>query len=222
MHEDSMRGLSIGRLFGVSNAPHLRIRPVREAVFSVTYLECRVDVSGSRVVNIPKQDCFFLMLYLDDTRHCDLMPDGRESAIMDYHKGSLCLVDLAEGASIRLYDTLRSLAFLIPRALLAEVSEFSNAPGARNLRGCRGAYDNVMGNLGGVLLPLLQQQHSTPSPVLGHVAVAICAHLLHRYGDTKPQNQRGPAFSAMTKNTEKDSTIFTGFSLEDWRKRWLN
>lgn len=195
MHQDLPQELSLGRLFGLADAPCLHTRPVRDAVFGVTYLDCRVEAHSPRVVTLPKQDCFFLMLYLEDTRHCDLMDDGCEHPLRTYRKGSMCLVDLAEGASIRLYETLQSLAFIIPRALLAEVSEFSSAPAARSLRCLRGTPDDVVFSLGKVLLPLLDQQQFAPSPVLGHVAVAICAHLLHRHGDIKdPQESRFAEF----------------------------
>ncbi|MGV8937391.1 MAG: helix-turn-helix domain-containing protein [Allorhizobium sp.] len=204
MEDDLKSELSVGGLFGVADAPFLVTRPVRDADLSVTHLVCCLEPGATRVVCIPKQDCYFLMLYLDDSYHCDLTPDGEESAVRHYRKGSICLVDLAEGASIRLHDTLHSLAFMIPRRLLNEVSEFSKAPKARNLRCRRGENDEVMRNLGTVLLPLFEPEQPKPSPVLGHVAVAICAHLLHQHGDMSADSKPGPDLSVWQEKAAKD------------------
>jgi AraC family transcriptional regulator len=195
--------LSVGGLFGISNAPFLVTRPVRYADLAVTHLVCQLEPGATRVVRIPEQDCFFLMLYLEDTFHCDLTPDGGESAVRHYCKGSICLVDLADGASIKLHHTLHALAFIVPRDLLAEVSEFSKAPKARSLGCRRGEHDDVMWSLGRVLLPLFEQNEEAYKPVLGHVAVAICAHLLHQHGAGPTERREGAHLSMWQVKTAK-------------------
>ncbi|HBF28061.1 MAG TPA: AraC family transcriptional regulator [Rhizobium sp.] len=204
MHEDTGENLSFVEGFGLSNAPLIVTKPVREAEFSVAHLTCRLKSDSPQLVFLPSQDCFFVMLYLDDTRHCDVAPDGRESAVRRYRKGSICLVDLAKGASIRLHDTLHALVFLIPYHLLGEVSEFSKAPGATMLRCLRGEHDEVMWNMGKALLPLFAQHQNQRSCVLGHLAVAVCAHLLHVHGDTSVRGRSLPDLSIWQEKAAKD------------------
>lgn len=173
----------VGACFGEANAPFLVVRPVRDARFSATRLACRLGGALSRLVSLPADDAYFLMFYFTDAMHCDVAADGSNGEIQRYRQGSICLVDLAHGASVRLVSDLDALAFRLPRALFREVAEFSNAPTATSLRCRRGEVDDVMLNLAVALLPLFREDGNDPGPVLQHIAVAICAHLLHSYPD---------------------------------------
>ncbi len=173
----------VGAHFGLPYAPCLPARPVRDAGFSVTRLEWRLNGEANRLVSLPPDSAYFLMLYLKDAYHCDVAPDGTESETLRFRLGSVCLVDLAHGACIRLFSDLDSLAFQLPRELIREVSEFSAAPRATTLRCRRGEDDDVLRNLGAALLPLFERQGNSHTAVLQHIAIAICAHLLHAYGD---------------------------------------
>lgn len=181
----------IGARFGLPYAPCLPARPVRDAGFSVTRLEWRLNGDANRLVSLPPDEAYFLMLYLKDAYHCDVAPDGTESETRRFRQGSICLVDLAHGACIRLFSDLDSLAFQLPRELFREIAEFSTAPKATRLRCRRGEDDDVMRNLGAALLPLFERQGNSHTPVLQHIAIAICAHLLHAYGDHRVQGISG-------------------------------
>lgn len=204
MRENIGENHSLAASFGLSSAPLLVTKPVQDAELSIAHLECFLPPAGSQLVCLPPQNCFFMLLYLKDTRHCDVGPDGRESAVRHYPEGSICLVDLAEGAAIRLHDTLHALAFLIPYGLLDEVSTFSKAPEAKTLRCLRGQNDDVIWNMGKALLPLFEQHHSQRSCVLGHLAVAICAHLLHTHGDFSTNTSVDFEFSITHEKAAKD------------------
>nr|WP_237358515.1 MULTISPECIES: AraC family transcriptional regulator [Rhizobium] len=149
----------------------------------MTRLEWRSNGDANRLVSLPPAEAYFLMLYIKDASHCDVAPDGTESETRRFRQGSICLVDLAHGACIRLVSDLDSLAFQLPRELLREIAEFSTAPKAIRLRCRRGEEDDVMRNLGGALLPLFDRQGNSHTPLLQHIAIAIGAHLLHVYGD---------------------------------------
>ncbi|WDZ79615.1 AraC family transcriptional regulator (plasmid) [Ensifer adhaerens] len=201
----------IGACFGEPKAPFLTVRPVRDARFSVTRLQCRLDGALSRVVSLPADDAYFLMFYFKDVMHCDVVPGGNENEIRRYRQGSICLVDLVQGASIRLVSDLDSLAFHLPRALFREVSGFSHAPAATGLRCRRGESDDVMHNLALALLPLLADSENEPGPVLRHIAVAICAHLLHSYPD-RANASGSPDLSVWQEKAAKD------FMIDHWAK----
>ncbi|MCY1327415.1 HTH-type transcriptional activator RhaR [compost metagenome] len=201
----------IGACFGEPKAPFLRVRPVRDARFSVTRLQCRLNGAMSRVVSLPADDAYFLMFYFKDVMHRDVVPGGGESEIRRYRQGSVCLVDLVQGASIRLVSDLDSLAFHLPRALFREVSEFAHAPAAAGLRCRRGEIDDVIHNLALALLPLLAKSEKEPGRVLQHIAVAICAHLLHSYPD-RANASASPDLSVWQEKAAKD------FMIDHWAK----
>ncbi|WP_429818143.1 helix-turn-helix domain-containing protein [Ensifer sp. B1-9] len=201
----------IGAHFGEPKARSLMVRPVRDARFSVTRLQCRLDGALSRVVSLPADDAYFLMFYFKDVMHCDVVAGESDSEIRRYRQGSICLVDLVQGASIRLVSDLDSLAFHLPRALFREVSEFSHAPAATGLRCRRGEIDDVMHNLALALLPLLAESENEPGPVLRHIAVAICAHLLHSYPD-RATLSGGPDLTVWQEKAAKD------FMIDHWAK----
>ncbi len=204
MQQDMGEMFSLADRFGLANAPLLVTKPVREAEFSVTHLVRPLQAGLSSVVRLPHANCFFMMLYLEDAYHCDVFADGSEGTVQRFPKGSICLVNLAQGATIRLHDRLEALAFVIPFDLLKEVSGFSKAPEARSLLCLRGQNDSVMWNMGKALLPLFAQEQSQRSCVLGHLAVAICAHLLHRHGDVAAREPGCSAFSAVQEKAAKD------------------
>lgn len=199
----------VGAYFGLPHPPCLLARPVRDARFSVTRLECRLNGDASRLVTLPPDDAYFLMLYLEEAHHCDVAADGTESEVRRFRQGSVCLVDLAHGACIRLFSDLDSLAFHLPRELFREVAEFSAAPKATRLRCRRGEDDDVMRNLGAALLPLFETQGSSHTPVLQHIAIAICAHLLHAHGDLSAEPGSGSAarLSVWDEKAAKDFMI---------------
>ncbi|AEH81703.1 AraC family transcriptional regulator [Sinorhizobium meliloti] len=196
----------VGAHFGLPYAPCLPARPVRDAGFSVTRLEWRLNGEANRLVSLPPDSAYFLMLYLKDAYHCDVAPDGTESETLRFRQGSVCLVDLAHGACIRLFSDLDSLAFQLPRELIREVSEFSAAPRATTLRCRRGEDDDVLRNLGAALLPLFERQGNSHTAVLQHIAIAICAHLLHAYGDHGGQG--GPRLTQFTVWQERAAKNF--------------
>jgi AraC family transcriptional regulator len=204
MQDNMGERFSLGAGFGLSNAPLIVTRPVRDAELSVAHLMCPVASGSTQAVSLPAQDCFFMMLYLEDTHHCDVAVDGGETPVRLYRKGAVCIVDLAQGASIRLHSPLHALGFLIPRPLLAEISEFSRAPEAKTLRCRRGEHDDVIWNMGKALLPLFDQQPSQRSCLVGHLAVAICAHLLHVHGDGSDSKARGAGLSVWQEKAAKD------------------
>ncbi|WP_429131682.1 helix-turn-helix domain-containing protein [Ensifer sp. 4252] len=135
-------------------------------------------------VRLPACESYFLMLYLEDAEHADIRSDGSCTPVRRFGRGTVCLVDLADGAAIRLNSRLRSLAFVLPKTLLGETAELSPDTEQRRLVCRRGEPDSVIHNLGTALLAFFSGNGKAPSPApLRPVAVAICAHLLHRYGE---------------------------------------
>lgn len=173
----------VGPYFGLAHAPCLTSRPIKTASFSVTRLLLPIGGGETPHVVIPPQDAYFLMLYLQDVRHCDIVGDGSKTEVRNYQKGSICLVDLTLGATICVHSDLNALGFHLPRSLFDELTEKSVETKFRGLQCRRGELDPVMANLGIALMPLLDAPSAAAPATLQHIAMAICAHLLHCYGD---------------------------------------
>lgn len=176
-----------GVCFGTPEAPCLSTVPIRTATFSVTSIcrELRTDEAND--VRLSASNSYFLMLYLEDAEHADIRADGSCTEVRHFARGTICLVDLADGAAIRLNSRLRALAFVLPRALFSETAELSPETGRRRLICRRGEPDPVLRNLGTALLAFFAGTATAPAP-LRPIAVAICAHLLHRYGEPTEEN----------------------------------
>ncbi|TPK78126.1 AraC family transcriptional regulator [Mesorhizobium sp. B2-4-17] len=169
----------VGVHFGVATAPSMSVRPVGNAHFSVTHLCRQVRAGNLQAIHLPAQPAYFMMLYLRDTDHCDIAAGGVETVVRCYRKASVCLVDLREGASIRLHSDLDALAFHLPYCLFNEVGSIPQAPQAMPLRCLRGSGDRIMWNIGCALLPLFERQDV--EAVLRPIAIAACVHLLQHY-----------------------------------------
>ena len=185
----------MGLHFGTPEAPCLTTIPIRSASFSVTSIRRGLAEGEANDVRLPPADAYFLMLYLEDADHADIRADGTCTPVRRYRRNTMCLVDLEEGAAIRLHGPLTSLAFVLPKSLLDEAASLPPGVKPNRLVCRRGKPDDVLANLGTALLALLGGGGaSSPPALLRHIAVAICAHLLHQYGKT-PEDASGAVLS---------------------------
>ena len=172
----------VGNYFGVPDAPHAEVSPLGGFSFSVTRILRHPEIEGLREVMLPRSMCYFLILYLADASHSDIKPDGTLEIEKVYRAGTLCLVDLEQGAAIHLSTALDAIAIAIPKGLLLEVSRMPNAPAASSLRSKRGIADPTMESLGISLRAHVESGTASESRSFKHLAIAICAHLLQSYG----------------------------------------
>ncbi|MGF9563008.1 AraC family transcriptional regulator [Neorhizobium sp. JUb45] len=172
----------VGRYFGIAGAPCLTTVPVKSASLTVTRLRREVSGSVPVPVRLPAENAYFLMLYLSDVSHCDIRLDGSLTKAKLYPRGSVCLVDLKEGASIMLLSRLDSLAFVIPYDLFDEMGDLLSDLTACGLHCRRGEVDAMIGYVGQALLPLFERPDLAAAATLRHMAIALCTHLLHDYG----------------------------------------
>lgn len=179
----------IGTFFGLDAAPQIGLIPIEGAACSITRLQCHVlrPVDGL-AVTIPPQDAYFLMLYLKDALHCDILRDAEKTPVSRYEEGSICLVDLREGAAIELHSDLDAIAFVLPFALFAEVStNYPEGAPFNGLKCVRGRPDGVMRSIGNAIIPFFEKLEGETRP-LDHMAIALCAHVAHSYPDPARQD----------------------------------
>lgn len=183
----------MGSYFGVPAAAALEVVPVESAVFSATKLTKALSDGQLQEVRIPASDAYFLMIYLEDAFHADIRTDGTRTAVNSYRRGSICLVDLSNGAAIELYSDLHALAFILPKKLFLEVAKISSFTKISRLICKRRHPDEVLSNLATALVPLFDTGRLVLPALLKPMALAICAHLLHDYCDKAMRNGVSPS-----------------------------
>lgn len=171
----------MGHCFGLQEAPCIRLAMTGNHQFTATLLRAFATNSNSRLATIDPQDAYLLTLYLEDTRHCDVTSAGDEGKERTFRKGSICLVNLKNGASIRLFRPLDAVCIHLPYGLFEDLasSHASLKPG--KLKCLRGFPDKVVWNIGQALRSQLENAEGRNAEMLTHVAVALCSHLLHVY-----------------------------------------
>ncbi|MBP2551774.1 AraC-like DNA-binding protein [Neorhizobium galegae] len=179
MSLDFHDGNWLGGCFGMPEAPFLEAMPLSSAPITVSKIVRTVTKDVEARVTIPRSDAYLVMVYLEDTIHSDVLSNGRLAPPRWCVKGSLCVVDLMEGACAVLHRDLVALAIYLPKALIQEVARASFPDGvARTLRCRRAEPDKVVSNLASVVLSLFERDPATIDPLLRHLSIAVCTHLL--------------------------------------------
>ena len=143
------------------------------------------DYTGQDLaVTIPADDAFLIMLYLTDVEHSDIWPNRPPTPLKMYPRGSICLISLSRGASIAVQGTLEALVIHLPRQHLPELADHTGEPAIDDLGTCRGMEDPTVRDIGAALLPLIHQDQADGS-LINHIALALNAHMAHRYGRSR-------------------------------------
>ncbi|MET3613408.1 AraC-like DNA-binding protein [Rhizobium aquaticum] len=175
--------LGVGPYFGLKDANFESFCVGDEAFFTATRLVWQRHHSQSLDISLPEADSYFVMIYLSDAQHCDVLVGGRLAPLRHYEAGSICVVDLANGAAIRLHSDLDALALCIPNAFFTGNDLFDELAFGLPLRCVRGHSDPLVSHVAAALLPMLDNNAPIPKSVLQPIAIAIGAHLLQRYGE---------------------------------------
>ncbi|NLS18830.1 helix-turn-helix transcriptional regulator [Rhizobium sp. P40RR-XXII] len=216
MSLDNLELKTLGPYFGLPEAASLNAVPVRSSSICVTRIAKDVADGERPIVSLPVCDAYFLMVYTKEAHHCDILPDGTRTLPRRFERGSVCLVDLSEGASVVLYADLHSATFLLPRTLIQEVVELSGTSPRPELRCRRGERDQVLSNLTDVILSLFDRQNASWEVLLKHLAIAICSHLIQdSVGETEagvddaifPYNREAAAKEFMRKNLARELSV---------------
>ncbi|MFK0332829.1 helix-turn-helix domain-containing protein [Rhizobium sp. NPDC090275] len=179
MNPNCPDGNSLGVYFGTAEAPFLKTVPMASAPIVVSKIIRSVTRDVEARVAIPRFDGYLVMVYLEDTIHSDVRSDGLLAPPRWCAKGTVCVVDLDEGVSAVLHRDLYSLAIYLPKALVREVGRASfPGQGAKTLRCRRAEPDKVVSNLASVVLSLFERDPEAVDPLLRHLSIALCAHLL--------------------------------------------
>ena len=183
-------GDGLGRCFGLRNAPALCVELAGRSTFAATLLRC--DSARAGVMNeIPAQDVYLAALHLTAVDNHETWLAGRLAAARGYEPGALQILDLREGAAVRLAGPWEALSLYLPRSLVRAVSS-RNGEAVEHLACEPGVADPVLAHLGAAVIALLARQPPSRA-LLRRVAMATCAHLVHAHGvapDAPPRGHR--------------------------------
>jgi hypothetical protein len=155
--------------------------PALNAPFAVTRITCTSDQLGMKL-EIPAEDAFVVTLHLVGVRHHELWVRGRPAVVRSYSRGAISIVDLRDEVATYLGSPLDSLEFYVPHALVDAVADAAGVARVSALSCLPGLIDPVMRQLGAAILHLFDNPRFATPAVLEHLAIAISAHLLHRFG----------------------------------------
>lgn len=173
----------LGRYFEVPCAPALVMLPTASAApFVATRLTCLPDQLGMKQ-EIPPEDAFAVTLHLVGVAHHELWVRGRPSVVRAYAAGAISIVDLRDEVASYLGTPLDALQFYVPRALVRAVAGAAGLARVGGLACAPGLVDPVMCDLGAAVLALFDRPPPAGCAVQQHLALAICAHLVHRFGN---------------------------------------
>jgi hypothetical protein len=157
--------------------PCLNSIPFETSRVSAWHIRHRLNDGEGAVLQLDPEAAYFAMIYLRPVIHCDLLADGQVRPARQYDEGSICLVDLSQGAAIRLSSELDGIGLVLPVFLLSEIAErFPQLNVMARLR--RNSPDLVLYKLGRALLPFLRGTDDAASPALQHILAALCLQLL--------------------------------------------
>lgn len=166
-----------GKRLLLSQFSSLRVVPFRREAMSAWRLVQAVGKADGAVFHLDAQPAYFAMIYLGPVTHCDLLRHGEALPPRSYDRGSICLVDLSDGAEIRLSTDLDAVGVILPFSLVDEVAlRFPELRVRPRLR--RNAPDPVVHKLGLALVPFLSGEDDQTSPALQHIIAALCIQLV--------------------------------------------
>jgi len=153
-------------------------------LFEVIHISRTVDELGLRA-SLPCAEGYLLLLHLSDGPRCALWRGGRLWSVQACQKDDVIIVDLRDHPRICFDGVLDVLAIYIAAALLDAVAEQSGRAGRQRLACWPGTADPLISRLGAALLPLFQQDQRAGTGFLEHVAMALGAHVVWRFGSSE-------------------------------------
>ncbi|CAN5223139.1 AraC family transcriptional regulator [soil metagenome] len=180
-HADGAFGDRMGGYFHLRSAPSLSTTSFSTGQLAATRL-----FSGSSPLGmtetIPAEESFLCELQLSEVADHETWRRGRLMLKRGYPKDAIRILDLRDESRTFAGSLLDALSFYMPLSVIDEFADDVGAPRVGGLRCEPGITDPVIAHLGATLLPALHAPEDTSQLFFDHLALAVSAHLLHRYG----------------------------------------
>jgi len=184
----------VAEAFRAPDAPMLVTRALHKSTMVATELRCDRRNFG-RTASMPREDAYLIALQLRACPDHDLFFDDRYVRPQNFRAGVTSIYDLRADPVADLRDPYHSIMFYLPRKSLGAVAENSRELSVGELRHEPGVGidDPVVRHLLASILPAAAKPEEAHPLFLDHVALALTAHLAHRYGalPARPAAYRG-------------------------------
>lgn len=189
---DSMRqqgayGSQLGSAFRMPGAPALTTQVLQKSTLAVTELRCDEPGFG-RTASIPREEAWLIALQLRACPDHDLYFDGRLTRPENYVEGVTSIYDLRRDPVADIRDPYHCLMFYMPRTAVEAVASEAGAQRVSHLRYRPGISvdDPVVRHLLSAVRPAIAIPQEAHPLFLDHVALALTAHVVCRYGGMSP------------------------------------
>ena len=180
--------------FHAPDAPTLRTRTLHKSTVAATELRCDQRNFGT-TAPIPREDAYLIALQLRPCHNHDLYFDGRRVQPKNFLGGVTTIFDLRTSPVADIRDPFHSIMFYLPRTTLKAMAHEIGMTHVNDLRHQPGVSveDPVVRGLLSALLPVISKPEEAHPLFLDHLASALVAHVVNRYGDSNvsPNSPRG-------------------------------
>ncbi|MCY1666464.1 AraC family transcriptional regulator [Rhizobium sp. SL86] len=156
---------------------------------------CRSDVrlyrkavvsDGVSEVLLPASDRGFLIGVSASRHHKRRIYRGRSMSDYDFAEGSIYLRNFADDYRAEMVGSFDFLLFEVTGAQLRQVAEEVRSPSIGGLVEHAAHDDPVLSNLVRAMAPAMERPQEVHGLFIDQLSMAICMHLLHRYGADVP------------------------------------
>jgi AraC family transcriptional regulator len=178
-------GDPVAHSFGLDAAPSLASHSLQGQQIAATHIVCGVEQVGM-TPRIPPEDTFTAAVNLTDMPLHELWSKGRPFISEGWAENSMRIVNLAGEFASRVFHPHEAVSFYIPRASLDDFTDEAGGHRLANLSCPPGIFDPVIASLVAALRPAFARPDEASAIFVDHVMLAVCAHLVQRYGGCLP------------------------------------
>lgn len=173
-------GDSIRDSFRLADAPSLRSEVRPGASFAITRVICGDEGLGL-TKPLPREPALLVPIHLKPVVQ-ELWFDGKSQRVSPYPSRSISVVDMEREPTAFFGSSLDVIQLYLPRASLAALAEQTDTRPVHDFAISNGTVDNIMHQLGLLLLPAFAHPESVSQLFLSGLMLAFYSHLARTYG----------------------------------------
>ena len=178
-------GDAVARGLGLEVKAPLVSGSLRSARIGISRISCQLEHLGMTPA-IPAEEAFALGVYLTALDHHEIWSRGRRLTQSSIPAWSMTLANLVGEYSANILCPHEVIVFYIPKRALDELTEEMAVPRIGGLASVFGEADRITSALASCLLPALERPGEASSLFVDQVTIALCVHLIERYGGLEP------------------------------------
>jgi AraC family transcriptional regulator len=164
----------------LSNQPTLTVRS-RLSQVEISKVFCGPDKIGMTPA-FPAADVFSLAMYLTEVSYNEVWRRGHPIIGQGYAANSMQIANLSDEWLGNVISPFHAVSFALPRTVFDEVADEAGIRRVASVDCEPGIIDPTIVHMVGSILPAFDRPHEANALFLQYVVLAMCVHLLQRYG----------------------------------------